>query len=345
MKKVIHLIPYDGIGGVESAAHTMEGISDSHLNFKVFYIFKKHSNKRNYLTSLSPIRIFKSVFELLSIKPDLVIVSLWRSCIVAILFKLLSPKTKIVLFLHYPHDYHLADKIFTKLMSLMSYSLWADSQDTLNSRIPSFPSDSSDVISFVARRFQPITQNIAKPDFIFWGRLHEQKCIERAINIFAIIQSKYPEATYTIIGPDGGELANLKNQVSEMGIQESVIFKGPQNINSIKEFSSKSSFYLQTSKLEGMAMSVVEAMQLGLLPVITPVGEIKNYCKDSVNSLYIINNESVSQSIFNLLKDRNLYNIMKERAIAHWQNHEIYSESIIRASKKTLNINNNEGIV
>ena len=345
MKKVIHLIPFDGIGGVESAAHTMEGIEDSHLNFKVFYIFKKHSNKRNYLISLSLIRIFKSVFELLSIKPDLVIVSLWRSCIVAILFKLLSPKTKIILFLHYPNDYHLADKIFTKLMSLMSYSLWADSKDTLNSRISSFPGDTSDVISFVARRLQPIAQNTVKPNFIFWGRLHEQKCIERAINIFAIIQSKYPEATYTIIGPDGGELAKLKNQVSEMGIQESVIFTGPQNINSIIEFSSNSSFYLQTSKLEGMAMSVVEAMQLGLLPVITPVGEIKNYCKDSVNSLYIIDNERVSQSIFNLLRDRNLYNVMKDRAIAHWQNHETYSESVIRASKKVLNINKNEGIV
>ena len=345
MKKVIHLIPYDGIGGVESAAHTMEGILDSHLNFKVFYIFKKQSNKGNYFSSLSLLRIFKSVIELLGIKPDLVIVSLWRSCIVAILFKLLSPKTKIVLFLHYPHDYHLADKIFTKLMSLMSYSLWADSKDTLNSRISSYPSGNSDVISFVARRFQPIKQNTVKPNFIFWGRLHEQKCIERAINIFAIIQSKHPEATYTIIGPDGGELAKLKNQVSKMGIQESVIFTGPQNINSIIEFSSKSSFYLQTSKLEGMAMSVVEAMQLGLLPVVTPVGEIKNYCKDSVNSLYIIDNERVSQSIFNLLEDSNLYNIMKDTAMAHWKNHEIYSESVIRASKKTLNINKNEGIV
>ena len=207
MKKVIHLIPYDGIGGVESAAHTMEGIKDNHLNFKVIYIFKEQNNKRNYFSSLSLIRITKSVFKLLKINPDLVIVSLWRSCIVAILFKALSPKTKIVLFLHYPHDYHLADKIFTKMMALISHSLWADSKDTLNSRITTFPDNNIDVISFVARKFQPLEQNTFKPNFIYWGRLHEQKCISRAINIFSKIQSKYPKAIYTIIGPDGGSLA------------------------------------------------------------------------------------------------------------------------------------------
>jgi len=340
MNKVIHLIPYDGIGGVESAANTMKNYEIKNVDFKILYIFNNKSNK-----FLNFLNYFEKSFRLIKANPDLLIVSLWRSCLVGIIFKIFKPKTKLVLFLHYPHDYHLADKIFTKLMSKMCTSIWADSNDTLNSRLPNFPEHRSDVISFVARKFQPQTRHQLQPNFIFWGRLHEQKCIERAINIFAIIQSKYPEATYTIIGPDGGELANLKNQVSEMGIQDSVIFTGPQNINSIIEFSSNSSFYLQTSKLEGMAMSVVEAMQLGLLPVITPVGEIKNYCKDSVNSLYIIDNERVSQSIFNLLRDRNLYNVMKDRAIAHWQNHETYSESVIRASKKVLNINKNEGIV
>lgn len=340
MKKVIHLIPYDGIGGVESAAHTMEGIKDNHLNFKVIYIFKEQNNKRNYFSSLSLIRITKSVFKLLKINPDLVIVSLWRSCIVAILFKVLSPKTKIVLFLHYPHDYHLADKIITKMMALISHSLWADSKDTLNSRITTFPDNNTDVISFVARKFQPLEQNTFKPNFIYWGRLHEQKCISRAINIFSKIQSKYPKAIYTIIGPDGGSLAKLKNQVNEMGIQESVRFAGPMSINSIKKLSSEASFYLQTSKLEGMAMSVVEAMQLGLLPIVTPVGEIKNYCTDSINSLHIIDTETVIKSICNILEDRSLYNLMRSRAIAQWQSHEIYSESVIRASKKILNLNN-----
>ena len=37
------------------------------------------------------------------------------------------------------------------------------------------------------------------------------------------------------------------------------------------------SFYLQTSKFEGFAMSVVESMMMGLVPVVTPVGEIGRY--------------------------------------------------------------------
>ena len=134
MKKVIHLIPFDGIGGVESAAQTMNNVSIANIEFEIFYIFKKQVSKRNFLSSLSLKRILSSVFQLYKKKPDLVIVSLWRSCIVAILFKIIRPKTKIVLFLHYPHHYHLADMFFTKIALYICDSVWADSSDTLHSR-------------------------------------------------------------------------------------------------------------------------------------------------------------------------------------------------------------------
>ena len=35
MKKVIHLIPFDGIGGVESAAHTMSNVSNADIEFEI----------------------------------------------------------------------------------------------------------------------------------------------------------------------------------------------------------------------------------------------------------------------------------------------------------------------
>lgn len=338
MKKIIHLIPYDGIGGVESASNTMQGLKNEYIEFEIFYIFNKQRSKWNYFSSLNPAKIFSAARKLKAKKPDLIIVSLWRSCIVATILKLFSPKTKIILFLHYPHHYHLADMFFTKIVSAICDGIWADSQDTLISRIPSFPLERSDVISFVARRLEPSRYNENKPDFIFWGRLHEQKCIDRAINIFAKIQSKYHQATFTIIGPDGGELNSLKNLVNKLGITKSINFTGPQDLDSIKAYSNKASFYLQTSKLEGMAMSVVEAMQLGLLPVVTPVGEIKSYCEDKKNALLVSDDSSAIDSIINLLKNEDLYSDMKNRAILKWKNHEIYSESVIRASKKALNI-------
>ena len=340
MKKVIHLIPFDGIGGVESAARTMAGLVSYDINFEILYIFRKQNRTNNYISSLSILRIFTSLYKLYIAKPDLIIVSLWRSCIVAILFKLLRPKSKIVLFLHYPHHYHLIDKALTTIVSLMCISIWADSKDTLNSRIPSFPLSKSHVISFVARRLKPLQNRNLKPNFIFWGRLHEQKSISRAIEIFADIQSQYQQATYTIIGPDGGELSHLQKQVKELGIEYAVNFTGPQDLKSIKEFSNNASFYLQTSRLEGMAMSVVEAMQLGLLPVVTPVGEIKNYCEHLKNSILVTENKSAVSSVIRLIENKYLYEEMKNKAIEKWKDYEIYSESVLRASRIVLNLSN-----
>lgn len=336
MRKITHLIPFDGIGGVESAANTMKNITFNDIDFNVLYVSNNHSSGNKYLNIIN---YFSCIHRLINIKPDLLVVSLWRSCIVAILYKLLRPRAKIVLFLHYPHHYHFVDMVFTRTMSYFCLSLWADSQDTLDSRVPSFSKDKSHVISFVARRLKPSENIHMSPNFIFWGRLHEQKCINRSINIFAAIHSVHKDATYMIIGPDGGELSSLKKLVNDIGIGESVSFLGSKNLNSIIELSNKASFYLQTSKLEGMAMSVVEAMQLGLLPIVTPVGEIKNYCSNRQNSIIIKDDADAVSCILDLIKNKNLYIDMRNNAIKKWENYEIYSESFIKASNAVLDLN------
>ena len=63
-------------------------------------------------------------------------------------------------------------------------------------------------------------------------------------------------------------------------MKNDVKFLGPKDLDSIIELTEETSFYLQTSKLEGMAMSVIESMQVGLIPLVTNVGEIQYYCFD-----------------------------------------------------------------
>ena len=81
MKKIIHLIPYNGIGGVESAANTMKDITSDDFEFQLLYIFETQSKKKNLLNYLNFYRLFLCLSKLLSHKPDLLVVSLWRSCI------------------------------------------------------------------------------------------------------------------------------------------------------------------------------------------------------------------------------------------------------------------------
>ena len=49
------------------------------------------------------------------------------------------------------------------------------------------------------------------PNLFFWGRIHRQKRLDKAIKLINNIISKgINEVEFLIIGPDCGELTNLK---------------------------------------------------------------------------------------------------------------------------------------
>jgi len=85
-------------------------------------------------------------------------------------------------------------------------------------------------------------------------------------------------------------------------------------------------------------------MQLGLVPLVTPVGEIKNYCRDEVNAILIDDEDSAVKSILNLLDNKNAFEKIRQNTISYWNDSEIYSESIERASLSILNIKNAQNI-
>lgn len=336
MCKVIHIIPYDGIGGVESAARTLIGIDFDDIAFSLDYIYRPTENIDSRLPSLFSFPIFIAVHRIILEKPDLLIISLWRACIVGILVKWLQPQTKLVLMLHCPNNVHWPDRFLTSIMARYANQVWADSQETLSKRLPNYPVKKGQVISFVARRLTGLQMHPVKPNFIFWGRLHTLKRLERAVVIFSAVHASCPDAQFTIIGPDGGALEQIKKQIVNLGLSDAVHFLGPMNISEIEQQAESTSFYLQTSELEGMAMSVVEAMQLGLVPVVTPVGEIGSYCQDGENSLLVYSVEKAVNSILALLVDNNKYQVLRNNAMATWQQQPLYAESLLQACRKLL---------
>jgi glycosyltransferase involved in cell wall biosynthesis len=139
----------------------------------------------------------------------------------------------------------------------------------------------------------------------------------------------HPNATFTIIGPDNGELNSLRDLCGLLGVEKSVVFFGPASHEEIVNCASRASFYLQTSRYEGMAMSVVEAMQLGLLPVSTPAGEVASYCKDGVNAVIIDADSKAVEDILYLMSNDSIYYEIRKNAIATWRDIPLYSESVI----------------
>jgi glycosyltransferase involved in cell wall biosynthesis len=334
-QKIVHLVPYDGIGGVEAAARSMVDTQVVGLDFRVEYIYsatKPSKSPRRW----GIMQILRCIHNLARHKPDILILSLWRSCIVGTIVKLLRPNTRIVLLLHYPLDVHQIDKLFTKIAVLIADEIWADSTYTLKMRGSAATNKTRRVISFVANRLRAPEPPIAAPRFIYWGRINAQKGLNRAISLFAKIQERYPNAEYKIIGPDGGVLSDLKYDVHRLGLTNAVTFAGAMTMDLIVAEAQRACFYLQCSIQEGMAMSVVEAMQLGLVPVVTPVGEIGNYCIHQHNALLIRRDTDIIDEIDSILSAPHHYSALRESAISTWLATPLYTDSMISALREML---------
>jgi len=335
MLKVTHLIPYDGIGGVETAARSMAKASSADIDFRVEMIFSSKKAKSRW-RSLNPISFFCSVFHLRRAAPDLLIVSLWRSCVIGLILKLLVPRLQLIIFLHYPKDAHMLDWCFTRLAVHLSRRVWADSRETLTKRLPKLPLEKGRVISFVTTRIPSLPTKSVKPIFAFWGRIHHQKGLARALMILSRVHQRRPDAVFFVIGPDGGDLSRLQKLKDKLSLGASVQFLGAMDFNGIKTWASQASFYLQTSELEGMGMSVVEAMQLGLVPVVTPVGEIAHYACPEDNAVIVTDNEVAVADILALLDDQTRYESMRTRAIATWVEQPLYNDSVLVACREAM---------
>ena len=280
----------------------------------------------------NPHAYWHAFWRLLRKPPDLLVASLWRCALVLILLKIARPKQKTILFLHSAHDVHWLDFIVKQIAMRLADGIWADSTTTLNHSVSPNLQHKGQVISFLLESYSLPEISEPTPEFIFWGRLSPLKGLERALSIFSEISRLAPDAHFKIIGPNGGIKNDLKARAKQLGIAESVSFTGAKSQADIHTIASSASFYLQTSIHEGMAMSVVEAMQIGLVPIVTPVGEIAQYCVDGKNALLVQENATAVDAVLGLLSDVDRYKRMSKAAAETWQAKPLYRDDFLAAA-------------
>ena len=320
---IVHLLPLDAIGGAEIAAKSFKTYSSTNIFYKVFFF------RDNSLSLAGTILRFIEFLDYINrSKVDLLIVSLWPSCLLALCVKIFMPRLPMILLIHSTVSVHFFDYIFTKLFSFVCLEVWSDCLLSLRSRLPYYPERSTRVVSFLTTRLSPLPTRSLSPSFIFWGRLHQCKGIDRAFNLVYLLKKLYPNVSFLVIGPDAGSLCSLIGLRNRLNLDNNISFLGPMDFEHIQYFASSCSFFLQLSHFEGYGMSVVESMQLGLLPVVTPVGNISSYCCHQINSLLLDNEHKLVENIVNLIDNPHLYFNMRQASIDTWKNQATYSESV-----------------
>ena len=75
-------------------------------------------------------------------------------------------------------------------------------------------------------------------------------------------------------------------------------------------------------------MSIVESMQFGLIPIITNVGQAKNYCIHNKNSIIFSDLETTYTEVIKLINDRNKMQNLRNNAFNKWLRNSTYKEDI-----------------
>lgn len=343
---VVHLIPYDAIGGVESAARTFSsGLYGDVFFQKAFLAHRTRVMACNFLaddyvgpffSENNPLNYLSLLVKLQKKPPAVLVASLWRCYIVLVLHKLLNWQSNCVCYLHLPDSVHFVDAFFARLSMSLSHQIWTDSQATLSERVPPRWHKKAVVVPMLPIHQKSIASPYPKCQFVFWGRISSQKNLAFALKIVAKMLTYIPDTKFLIIGPDAGDMNLLRSLIFNLKLDSVVCFCGPKSTEEIAQIAKNSSFYLQTSRSEGMALSVIEAMQLGLVPVVAPVGEIGSYCSDGWNSLFVSSPDDTVLRILKLVQTPSRYQEIQNNAISTWENIPSYKDSFLANARLLL---------
>jgi len=148
----------------------------------------------------------------------------------------------------------------------------------------------------------------AKPNLLWVRSFAEIYNPLMAVDVFASIKKKYPEATLCMVGPekDGSLLAaKQKAKNLELNIQFTGKLSKEDWINESKQYD----IFINSTHFDNMPVSVVEAMSLGLAVVSTNVGGIPFLLENQKDAL-LVSDDNVNEmvnAIERLIEDQDLF--------------------------------------
>jgi len=160
-----------------------------------------------------------------------------------------------------------------------------------------------------------------KYDLITICELIKRKRVKDIINAVKMLHDDGYKVRLCIVGA-GPEQSTLERYVQEKSITEFVHFAGYQK--NVKKYLLESDMYVQASDKEGLSLSLIEAMSLGVVPIATIAGSEEDHIEDGVNG-YLIPTENpaaIANAVVKL-SDKQKYSQMRENVLNYRKNFSI----------------------
>jgi glycosyltransferase involved in cell wall biosynthesis len=156
---------------------------------------------------------------------------------------------------------------------------------------------------FVAR----FPQARGRRQLLFLGRLHEKKGLDRIVNILPSIVQAKPEVLLAVVGSGApGYETTIRNAIAAQGLQDNVLMTG--RLDGFLKWGAYAAaeLFLLPSRQENFAITVAEAMQMGVPVVISRAVNTWPYVKESGAGL-VLEEEGIEaallQAVLALLQD------------------------------------------
>ncbi|EAR21265.1 glycosyltransferase family 4 protein [Nitrococcus mobilis] len=154
---------------------------------------------------------------------------------------------------------------------------------------------------------EPPTIRPLNPRIVVTRHLELIYDVATAVRAFQLVHRQVPGATLTIAGA-GPELSALEQMVAESGLGDAVTFPGSLSVKGMAELYHSADIMLNTSRVDNMPNSILEALASGVPVVSTKVGGIPHMVRDKETALLIEpgDTEAAAAAVLRILNDRAL---------------------------------------
>lgn len=127
-----------------------------------------------------------------------------------------------------------------------------------------------------------------------------------AVKVLALLKETHKNASLCMVGPDkDGSLGEAKDLAVQLGVSENLTFTGVLPKAEWHQLSENYDIFINTTNIDNMPVSIIEAMALGLPIVSTNAGGLPYLIENGVDGLLIPVKEErkMTEAIISLLKN------------------------------------------
>lgn len=181
----------------------------------------------------------------------------------------LFSKVKVISWEHFNFYQTLGNKLRRPIRKLSGR--YADKIITLTEKDMNYYKNNLNLKSEIEYIYNPISDDniydheLNTKTIISVGRLTYQKGFDMLVEVAKKVLSTHSDWRWIILG-EGEDRELLENKIKEYGLENKLILKG--NVKNVNDYYKKSSFFVMTSRFEGLPMTLLEAKKYRL-PIIS----------------------------------------------------------------------------